>query len=112
MNKSIIEYSADLKQKIQKKLSIKDEMTLSRRNIMFSNYTGGVVNNLIGGNFFTGLLILMNADDSFMGLITMAALLGNLIQVLSPLLLERFKRRKRLLIISRGLIYLFNILKF
>ena len=110
MNKNIIELSASIKKKIRKNLDIKDELTFSRRNIMFSNYTGGVINNLIGGNFFTGLLILMNADDSLMGLITMAALFGNLLQVLSPLFLERFKSRKKILITCRGIIYLFNIL--
>lgn len=110
MNKNIIEYSEYFKEQLHKNLRPMDEMTLSRRNIQFSNYTSGVVNNLIGGNFFTGLLILLNADDSLMGLITMAALLGNLLQVLSPLFLERFNSRKKLLIISRGIIYFFNIL--
>ena len=86
-----------------------DEITYSRRNITASNISAGITNNLIGGNFFTGFLLLLNADDSFMGLVTMAGFLGNLLQVLSPLLLERFQKRKLLLICSRGAIYFFNI---
>lgn len=87
----------------------RDEAAISRQNILLSGTTSGVVNNLIGGNFFTGFLLLLNADDAFMGLITMAGFVGNLLQVLSPLLLERFGSRKRLLIISRAIIYFLNI---
>lgn len=96
--------------KIRADLNRTEETAVSRRNITYSNYTAGVVNNLIGGNFFTGLLLLMNADDSFMGLVTMMGFIGNLLQVLSPLLLERFQSRKTLLIVSRAIIYFFNII--
>lgn len=88
----------------------RDEKSYSRQNILLSNTTSGVVNNLIGGNFFTGFLLLLNADDAFMGLVTMATYMGNLLQVLSPLLMERFPTRKKLLIASRAIIYLFNII--
>lgn len=87
----------------------RDENSYSRQNILLSNTTSGVVNNLIGGNFFTGFLILLNADDAFMGLVTMAAFIGNLLQILSPLLMERFSCRKKLLITGRSIIYFFNI---
>jgi Major Facilitator Superfamily. len=88
----------------------RDEKSYSRQNILLSNTTSGVVNNLIGGNFFTGFLLLLNADDAFMGLVTMVVYIGNLLQILSPLLMERFPSRKKLLIASRAVIYLFNII--
>jgi len=65
--------------------------------------------NLISVNFFTGLLLIMNATDSFIGLMPMIALSANLLQVLSPLLLERFQRRKTLLITGRIIIWVINI---
>lgn len=87
-----------------------DEKSVSRKYIALSSYAAETTNNLIGGTFLTGFLLLMNADDSFMGWVTMAGLLGNLLQLLSPLLLERFERRKKLLLISRAAIYFFNII--
>ena len=86
-----------------------DEIVSSRRNILLSTCMNGAVGNLVGGNFFTGFLLLLHADDSFIGLVTIIMLAGNLFQVLSPLLLERFSSRKRLLISIRICIHLFNI---
>ena len=74
-----------------------------------SNYCNGVTANLIGANFFTGFLLLMNASDSYVGLIAMIAMFGNMLQVLSPLLLERFAERKRVLMIGRGTVHFLNI---
>ncbi len=104
------EIGSIMKGKLRSWAGGKDEAAFSRQNILSSNITAGVVNNLIGGNFFTGFLLLLSADDGFMGLVTMAGFIGNLLQVLSPLLLERFKSRKRLLILSRSVIYFFNII--
>lgn len=86
-----------------------EEYSRNRRNIILSNYASGAAANLIGANFFTGLLLLMNADDSFIGLVTMVVMFGNMLQVFSPILLERFSERKRVLIIGRIVIHLFNI---
>jgi predicted MFS family arabinose efflux permease len=99
----------NLKSKLIHILNPEDEIEINRKNITISNYSSGVVNNLIGGNFFIVLLLLMKADDSYMGLVTMAGLIGNLLQVLSPLVLERFQSRKKLLIGVRAVIYFFNI---
>jgi hypothetical protein len=88
----------------------KEEYSRNRRNILFSNYAGGIAGNLIGANFFTGLLLLMKADDAFIGLVTMVVMFGNMLQVFSPLLLERFSERKKILIIGRIAIHFFNII--
>ncbi|HHV95412.1 MAG TPA: MFS transporter [Clostridiaceae bacterium] len=87
-----------------------DERAVSRKYIALSSYAAETTNNLIGGTFLTGFLLLMNADDAFMGWVTMAGFFGNLLQLLSPLLLERYERRKKLLLISRATIYFFNII--
>jgi len=92
------------------KYNSEDEKAVNRKYIALASYAAETTNNLIGGAFLTGFLLLMNADDSFMGLITMAGLIGNLLQVLSPLLLERFQNRKKLLLFSRATIYFFNII--
>lgn len=81
----------------------------SRRALVFYNITANIIANLIGGNFFTGLLIVLQADDAFIGLMTMLTFGANLLQLFTPLLLERFKRRKPALMFARGLAHLLNI---
>jgi len=95
--------------RIRYTLNNKEEKAASRRCIMVSNCSTNVVANLIGGNFLTGFLLLLNADDAFMGLVTMAAFAGNMLQILSPLLLERFPSRKKILIAARCVIYALNV---
>ncbi len=99
----------DVIRKTKGKFLRNDEMLSSRRNVTLSIYANGAVGNLVGGNFFTGFLLILNADDAFIGLITVIMMAGNLLQVLSPLLLERFLSRKRLLISIRIIIHIFNI---
>jgi len=96
--------------RIRYTLNNKEEKAASRRCIVVSSCSTNVVNNLIGGNFLTGFLLLLNADDAFMGLVTMAAFAGNMLQILSPLLLERFPSRKKILISARCVIYALNVI--
>jgi MFS family permease len=65
--------------------------------------------NLVGASFLTGLLLFLGADDTMIGLVTVAGLLGNLLQILSPILFERMRSRRGILIASRAAIYLLNI---
>jgi hypothetical protein len=94
---------------LRNRLKLYDEFSINRRNIALSSYCSGIITNLVGGNFLTGFLLLMNADDAFIGLISMAGIFGNIMQVMSPLLLERFNSRKKILIVGRALFHLFNI---
>ena len=87
-----------------------DRPSRDRLRLLSYNYTANVVANLIGGSFFTGLLILMNADDSFIGSMTMIATAANMLQLFAPLLLERFERRKKLLVLMRLVMQVFNVL--
>ena len=65
--------------------------------------------NLVGGNFYTGLMLLLGADDSFIGLMSMFVFSANLMQIFSPLVLEHFPQRKKLLILMRLIIQTMNI---
>jgi hypothetical protein len=85
------------------------EIGASRVNVAASNYTANAIINIVGGNFLTGLLLLLKADDMVMGSITMIGFIGNTLQALSPVIIERFEKRKKILIIGRGIYYLFNI---
>ena len=94
---------------IADKLTTRDEPMASRRNLTISNYAAGTAANLIGGSFLTGLLLLLKADNSILGIVAMTGIIGNLFQIFAPLFLERFIHRKRMLIISRIIAYVFNI---
>jgi MFS family permease len=84
-------------------------MSKDRERLLMCSYTSNVIANLVGGTFWTGFLLLMNADDAFIGTMTMIATAANMLQFFAPLLLERFSRRKGLLIALRGLLYLLNV---
>lgn len=73
--------------------------------LWFSIYANTVV-ILYGGSFFTGLLLSLGADDGYMGAITIVTYAGSIAAVFSPLIVERFRRRKRLLLFSRATYYL------
>lgn len=86
-----------------------DRMSCDRKRLLLCSYTSNVIANLVGGTFWTGFLLLMNADDAFIGTMTMIATAANMLQFFAPLLLERFTRRKGLLMALRGLMYLLNV---
>ena len=86
-----------------------DELARGRATIITENCFNSVQANLVGGNFFTGLLLLLNVETVQLGLINIIANVANILQLFSPLLLERFKSRKRLLICARTVIHVLNI---
>lgn len=87
-----------------------DAMSSDRARLLCLNYTANITANLIGGTFFTGLLLYMQASDSFIGAMTMISVGANMLQVLAPMLLERFPRRKKILTVLRVVLQVFNIL--
>ena len=86
-----------------------DESSTDRFYLIRYNITANVIANLVGGNFFAGLMLLLKADNSFVGLITMIIFGANLLQLFSPYVLERFERRKKLLISLRVAMLFINI---
>ena len=87
-----------------------DPKSDDRARLLACNYTSNVIANMVGGTFWTGFLLLLNADDAFVGTATMISTAANMLQFLAPLLLERFAHRKKMLTILRGLLYLINVI--
>ncbi len=87
-----------------------DESSRDRVRLLLHNYNANIVANWIGGTFFTGLLLLMDADDGFIGMTTMISTAANMLQMFTPLLLERFPRRKVLLLTLYAIMMALNIL--
>ena len=86
-----------------------DPSSGDRMRLLFYHYEANIVANWIGGTFYTGLLLLLQADDGFIGTMSMISSGANMLQLFAPLLMERFPRRKKLLIFLRLAIMFFNI---
>ena len=70
-----------------------------------------VINNyLTTGIFYTGFLMGNDIDIVHIGVLSLLPFLANLFGVFSPLILERFQRRKRILTLSRATYYTLHIL--
>lgn len=87
-----------------------DEESKSRICHLQFNYTNNIIANWVGGNFFAGIMLLLGADDGFVGLMSMFIFAANCLQILSPLVLEHFPQRKKLMIFSRLVIQFINVL--
>jgi len=87
-----------------------DEMSQNRMNLLLFALVNNIIANLVGGNYFTGLLLLMDADDSFIGLIGMLPFAANIVQLIAPMIIERFTKRKKFLIAFRFMALMLNAL--
>lgn len=99
----------DAKNWIQSRVSPRDEKEANRYRILTENCFYNIAANLVGGNFLTGLLIYLKASTVQIGLVNVIVYLCNTLQLLSPLLLNRFEKRKKLLIGSRIIVLVSNI---
>ncbi len=86
-----------------------DGKALGRRCMLLGNYLSNIILNAISGTYFTGLLLAMGADDFYIGCTTTTITLCGCAQFAAPLLLERFTKRKKLLIICKALYYLLKV---
>ncbi|MDR1598591.1 MAG: MFS transporter [Oscillospiraceae bacterium] len=77
----------------------------SRGDILVWNCAANVAANLIGGNFLVGLYSVLGLSDALLGLIPTLTQLCALTQIFSPIILNRFQYRKRILLISRVTYY-------
>ncbi len=87
-----------------------DGLSRDRMNLLRYALVNNVIANLVGGNYFTGLLLLMNADDNFIGLTSMIPLAANLVHLFGPPIIERFTRRKNFLIAFHFMALVMNTL--
>lgn len=84
------------------------EMGVARRYIVLSSYALGIASNCANG-FITPFYLMLGADNAFIGLLSVIPTAGNLLQVFSATFLERFPRRRKILIGSRVVNYTLNI---
>ena len=74
-----------------------DEMSGNRLSLLCVTLVHNGIANLTEGNSLTGLLLLMDANDGMIGIVGMIPFAANTVQVLAPMILERFSKRKKLL---------------
>ncbi len=86
-----------------------DPHTEDRKRLIQFNLTSNTIANLVGGNFYTGFLILLNADDGFIGLMTMLVFACNLLQLVAPMFWENIEKRKKIMISLRLFCQVVNI---
>jgi len=87
-----------------------DGKVKGRRGMMFGNYFASIASSMISGMYFTGLLLKIGASDEFIGYINMIISSCTFLQMVSPLLLERFAKRKKILLSLRIFNYFLNII--
>lgn len=75
-----------------------DNYELSRRNFIVEGCTANTIFALTSGAFFVGYAKYLGASDQFNGILISLPLISNVIQMFSPLILERLASRKKLLI--------------
>ncbi len=86
-----------------------DPMSKDRWRLLRAMYTSNTIRALFGGTFWTGMLLCLNADDAFIGTIGMISSAAGMLQILGPFFLEHFAKRKKMLIIMRAILWLFNV---
>ena len=84
-----------------------DGLASSRCNLILGSFCGTSFSNLVGGIFFTSLILLMLegtdtvTQNNFLGTVSMMGFALGLTQLIAPLIMERFPKRKKLLMTLR-----------
>jgi uncharacterized membrane protein (DUF485 family) len=86
-----------------------DPVSCSRKFIFIWNGSANAAANLVAGNFLVGLYAVLNVSDALLGILTTLIQLCNVTQILSPLILNRFKQKKKVLMVFRVLYYTLTI---
>ena len=81
----------------------------SRRNLLFGNIFSSIGANLVAGVYFTSLMLAMGASESYIGYPATIGSICGLFQFLSPLIMERFPRRKGLIMGMRAVYHFLHI---
>ena len=81
----------------------------ARLRLLSCQYVSNTIRAMIGGTFWTGLLLYLNAGDAFIGTVGIISTAMNMLQFAGPLLLEHFKKRKKMLIATRQLMWFIDI---
>jgi len=86
------------------------EQGLGRFCIMLSGLVTSIVGAMSGGVFLTSFLLIYGLDKSRIGILTFIPYMACLLNIFSPALLERFPKRRWILISMKLLYYAINIL--
>ena len=73
-----------------------DGLAGCRRNLLGGNCFSGMVSSLTAGIYFTGLMLAMGASDVYIGYVASIISFCGFFQILSPMILERIPKRKKL----------------
>ncbi len=93
-----------------------DGKARDRRNILKENITYNIVATLSGGVFMTGLILYIlrneptSVQNEYLGLVASLQVLANVSQIFTPLLTAKLKSYKRLIVITRLIYFIVNIL--
>ncbi len=77
---------------------------LSRRRFILEGCLSNGIYTLTAGAFFAGYAKFLGASDQIIGLLVAMPLLANILQMFSPIFLEKLSTRKRL-IVTTGMLY-------
>ena len=77
-----------------------------RRNQLLYSWLTAIITAITTGTYFTGLMLYFGADEKYISVITAITSLCGIAQLFSPMLLEKFKRRKPLLISLRAVYHI------
>lgn len=72
----------------------------ARRTLLATGWISTLVSSVTAGTYLSVLLLAIGADDVYIGYISMITTLCGIIQLFSPLIWERFPRRKPFLVVS------------
>ena len=89
--------------------NVKDDLGRGRFCMLMSSVMAGLVGQLSGGLFYTSFLLMYGLDKSRIGILTFIPYITCLLNIFSPLILERFKKRKWILATSKLVYYFINI---
>jgi len=88
----------------------KDAKGRGRVCMTVSTLLASVATQLTTGMFLTGYLLLFDMDKVSIGIVTFIPYITSLLSIFSPILLERFEKRRYILIAMKVFYYLVNIL--
>lgn len=78
--------------------------------MLASSILSGIVSNITGGIFYSGYLLEYGITITNIGILTFIPFIATGFSLLSPMILERIQKRKRILAISRAASYAIRIL--
>lgn len=88
---------------------VRDEQGRGRFCMLLSTVMASIISQLSGGLFYTSFLLMYGMDKSRIGILTFIPYMTCLFSIFSPYILERFKKRKRILVVGKFVYYFINI---